>query len=77
MRIPEEGERLHYRRTGQLFEVRKITERFVILYSSDGETQVMIGKMAIAHSFAKIRPDDSLLSAAVPLIRQEALSLEK
>ncbi len=56
MRTPEIGEILRYRRTGNIFEVRKITNEFVILHSKDGVCQVMMEKKNLFDSFEKISP---------------------
>ncbi len=62
MRIPEIGELLRYRQTGNIFEVRKITSRFVILHSTDGLLQVMTGKESVFDTFEKISPTETLIS---------------
>ncbi len=54
MIIPEEGEILKYRPTGNIFEIKKITNQFVVLHSMDGLTQIMTGKKSLIHSFEKI-----------------------
>jgi hypothetical protein len=54
MVIPEEGEILKYRVTGNIFEVKKITNQFVILHSMDGLTQIMTGKKSLVNLFEKI-----------------------
>ncbi len=54
MIIPEEGEIMKNRLTGNIFEVKKITDQFVILYSLDGGMQIMTGKKGLIHSFEKI-----------------------
>ncbi len=56
MKIPVEGEVLKYRRTGQNFEVKKITADFVILYSRNGALQVMTGKNSVFSSFEELSP---------------------
>ena len=38
MTSPKIGEILKYLRTGGLFEVRKVTNEFVILYAQDGSS---------------------------------------
>ena len=53
MVIPEEGEILKYRVTGNIFEVKKITNQFVILHSTDGPTQIMTGKKSLVSLFEK------------------------
>ena len=59
MTIPAEGEILKYRSTGNIFEVKKITNQFVILYSVDGSTQIMTGEMSLDYLFEKIPRVDS------------------
>jgi len=54
MLTPEEGEILKYRLTGSIFEVKKITNQFVILHSLDGLTQIMTGKKSLLNLFEKI-----------------------
>lgn len=54
MMTPEEGEILKYRLTGNIFEVKKITNQFVILHSMDGLTQIMTGKRSLLNLFEKI-----------------------
>jgi hypothetical protein len=54
MITPEEGEILKYRLTGNIFEVKKITNQFVILHSMDGLTQIMTGKRSLLNLFEKI-----------------------
>jgi hypothetical protein len=54
MMIPEEGEVLKYLPTGNIFEIEKITNQFVILHSMDGLTQIMTGKKSLVNLFEKI-----------------------
>lgn len=54
MIIPEEGEILKYLPTGDVFEVKKTTNQFVILDSPDGLTQIMTGKRSLVNLFEKI-----------------------
>ncbi len=54
MIIPEEGEILKYRVTGNIFEIKKITNQYVILHSMDGLTQVMTGKKSLVNLFEKL-----------------------
>lgn len=63
MSIPEIGEVLRYRETGNIFEVRKITSEFVILHSTDGMQQIMTGKKNVFDSFEKISPMEQLFSS--------------
>jgi hypothetical protein len=48
------GEILKYRRTGGLFEVKKIIDDFVILSAQDGPTQIMAGRVGFDSFFAKV-----------------------
>jgi hypothetical protein len=60
MIIPEQGEIMKNRLTGNIFEVKKITDKFVILYSLDGLMQIMTGKKSLIHSFEKIPQDETI-----------------
>ncbi len=60
MAIPEEGEIMKNRLTGNIFEVKKITDQFVILYSLDGLMQIMTGKESLIHSFEKIPQNETI-----------------
>ncbi len=60
MIIPQQGEIMKYRFTGNIFEVKKITDQFVILYSLDGSMQIMTGKKNLSHSFEKILLDETI-----------------
>jgi hypothetical protein len=51
MIIPQEGSRLKYRPTGRIFEVKKITDQFVILSSMDDSIQIMTGKNSFTFLF--------------------------
>lgn len=51
MLIPQEGTRLKHRPTGTIFEVKKITNQFVILQSTDGLKQIMTEKESMAFLF--------------------------
>lgn len=51
MFIAQEGSRLKYRPTGTVFEVKKITNQFVILNSTDGSTQIMTEKQSFPFFF--------------------------
>ena len=53
MIIPEEGEILKYRPTGNIFEIKKITNQCVVLHSMDGLTQIMTGKKSLVNFFEK------------------------
>jgi len=58
MIIPEEGKMLRYRLNGNTFEVKKITNHFVILYSVDGSTQILTGEKSLVNSFEEIQQID-------------------
>ena len=68
MVTPEQGEMLKYRLTGGIFEVKKITNQFVILHSQDGLTQIMTGKKSLLNLFEKIPYARSHSTAAVELV---------
>jgi hypothetical protein len=55
MMIPEEGEILKYLPTGNIFEIKKITNQFIVLHSMDGLTQIMTGKKSLVNLFEKPR----------------------
>jgi hypothetical protein len=57
MTVPAQGEILKNRSTGNIFEVKKITDQFVILSSPDGLMQIMTGKNNLIHRFEKIPQD--------------------
>jgi len=64
MIIPEEGEIMKNRLTGNIFEVKKITDQFVILYSLDGLMQIMTGKKSLIHLFEKIPQHETIKESA-------------
>ncbi len=64
MIIPEQGEILKNRLTGNMFEVKKITDQFVILYSLDGLMQIMTGKNGLIQLFEKIPQDERIKESA-------------
>jgi hypothetical protein len=70
MIIPEQGEILKNRQTGDMFEVKKTTDQFVILYSLDGSMQLMTGKRSLIHSFEKIPQDEMIRKSAIEEHRQ-------
>jgi hypothetical protein len=51
MFIPQEGDRFKHRPTGTIFEIKKITQKFVILESMDGLKQILAEKEGIAFHF--------------------------
>jgi hypothetical protein len=59
MTSPKIGEILKYLRTGGLFEVRKVTNEFVILYARDGSSQILTGKGSFDFLFARVPPVES------------------
>jgi hypothetical protein len=56
MTSPKTGEILKYQRTGGLFEVRQVTNEFVILCARDGSSQIMTGKGSFDFLFARVPP---------------------
>jgi hypothetical protein len=58
MTSPKIGEILKYLRTGGLFEVRKVTNEFIILYARDGSSQIMTGKGGFDYIFARVPPTE-------------------
>ena len=66
MTRPKIGETLKYMRTGGLFEVKKITNDFVILSARDGSTQVMTGKVGFDSVFAKVPAIESPRRDSLP-----------
>jgi len=54
MTSPKTGEILKYQRTGGLFEVKKVTNEFIILYARDGSSQIMTGKGSLDFLFARV-----------------------
>jgi len=64
MITPEQGEIMKNRLTGDMFEVKKTTDQFVILYSLDGSMQIMTGKKSLIHSFDKIPQDERIKESA-------------
>ena len=59
MTSPKTGEILKYLRTGGLFEVRKVTNEFIILYARDGSSQILTGKGSFDFLFARVPPVES------------------
>jgi hypothetical protein len=64
MIIPQQREIMKNRLTGNFFEVKKITDQFVILYSLDGLTQIMTGKKSLIHLFEKNPQDETIRESA-------------
>ena len=52
--VPKKGQVLKYRQTGELFEVRKVVDEFVILHSRQGISQILTGIRGLFNSFEKI-----------------------
>ncbi len=75
MSIPGLGERLRYRSTGDIFEIRKITGQFVVLYSLDQNVQVMIAKEILAEAFEEVAAFDSTISREASWTSDGAFSL--
>jgi hypothetical protein len=59
------GEKLKYRSTGRIFEVKKRTDPFVIWQSLDGGTQVLTGEKNIFDFFEKTLRASSRISEMV------------
>jgi hypothetical protein len=57
--VPKKGQVLKYRETGELFEVRKIVDEFVILHSRQGISQMMTGVKGLFNSFERIHEKNS------------------
>ncbi len=64
MITPEQGEIMKNRLTGNMFEIKKITDQFVILYSLDGLMQIMTGKNGLIQLFEKIPQDERIKESA-------------
>jgi len=56
---PQIGETVKYLRTGDLFQVKKVTPKFVVLNSQDGLTQIMTPTESLDLVFEKIIPAES------------------
>ena len=54
MTTPKIGETLKYLRTGGFFEVKMITNDFVILSARYGSAKIMTGKVGFDAVFAKV-----------------------
>jgi hypothetical protein len=52
MTSPKIGEILEHRPTGNLFEVKKVTRDWVMLFSRDGSRQIMAGVESFDQFFA-------------------------
>lgn len=64
MIIPAQGEVMKNRSTGNIFEVKKITDQFVILSSPDGLMQIMTGRKSLIRLFEKIPQDRKIREIA-------------
>jgi len=51
---PKKGEILKYKPTGRLFEVKRFSRDWMILFSQDGSRQIMTKKENFDHLFARI-----------------------
>ncbi len=56
MSSPQKGETLIYRRTGCVFQVRRVTEKLAVLSSQDGLTQIMTPMESLDLVFKRIPP---------------------
>jgi hypothetical protein len=65
MIIPAQGEVMKNRSTGNIFEVKKITDQFVILSSPDGLMQIMTGRNTLIPLCEKIPQDKKIREIAV------------
>ena len=59
MTKPQIGETVKYLRTGNLFQVKKVTKEFVVLNSQDGLTQIMTPSESLDLVFERIPPAES------------------
>ena len=48
MLIPQEGTKLKHSPTGIIYEVKRITNQFVVLYSMDGLSQILVEKKSLS-----------------------------
>ena len=51
MVMPQEGKKWKHYQTGVIFEVKRITQQFVILSSLDGSTQILVEKKTLPSLF--------------------------
>jgi hypothetical protein len=51
MLVPQEGKKLKHSPTGIIYEVKRITNQFVILYSMDGLSQILVEKKSLPSLF--------------------------
>lgn len=51
MVIPQEGKKWRHNQTGVIFEVKRVTQQFVILYSLDGSTQILVENKSLPSLF--------------------------
>ena len=59
MTSPKKGEILKYKPTGHLFEVKRFSKDWVILFSQDESCQIMTKKENFHYLFARIPPVES------------------
>jgi hypothetical protein len=51
MLFPQAGTKFKHMQTGILYEVKRITKQFVILYSLDGSSQILVEKKSLPSFF--------------------------
>jgi hypothetical protein len=51
MLIPQAGTKFKHIQTGIQYEVKRVTRQFVILYSPDGSSQVLVEKKSLPSFF--------------------------
>lgn len=76
MSIAQRGEIMKYRRTGNIFSVKKITKDFVILNALDGPTQIMTGKQSLDFLFEKVPPLKPALKNALKCVKTDMQEAE-
>ena len=54
MTSPKIGEILEHRPTGNLFEVKKVTRDWVMLFSRDGSRQILTGMEGFDYFFQRV-----------------------
>jgi hypothetical protein len=59
MTIPQIGETVKYLRTTDLFQVKKVTPKFIVLNSQDGLTQIMTPTESLDLVFERIPAAES------------------
>jgi hypothetical protein len=71
MSIAQIGEIMKYRRTGNMFSLKKITKDFVILYALDGSPQIMTAKESLNFLFEIVSPLESSLKNALKIAKTD------